>query len=158
MKLLKAILWVGFILYLAFLVKVIWFKHIPLPYIVQNLEFGINFHQVNFIPFTTIVDYFTLGNKGISLENLVGNVMIFMPLGFLLPILIKKCQNAKSLLLFSFVLSLFFEITQLLFSILGSFDMDDLNLNTFGAFLGYLVFITLIRSIKSRKFLKTTYQ
>ena len=45
------------------------------------------------------------------------------------------------ILLVSF--SLLFETIQLLFSMLGSFDVDDLILNTLGALLGYFGFVTL---------------
>lgn len=142
MKLLKVFLWLGFMLYIALLVKVILIKHLPIPFLIQNLKLGLNFYQINLIPFATIVNYFALENKLTSVENLVGNVIIFNPLGFLLPILIGKFRKTTNLLLVSFGFSLSFETIQLLFPMLGSFDVDDLILNTFGALLGYLGYIT----------------
>ena len=148
MKILKVFLWLGFILYIALLVKVILIKHLPLSFLIKNLKLGLNFNQMNLIPFATIVDYFANGNTGISVRNLVGNVIIFIPLGFLLPILIERFRKLIVILLVSFAFSLLFETIQLLFSMLGSFDVDDLILNTFGALLGYLGFVT------SKKFMQ----
>lgn len=142
MKLLKVFLWLGFMLYIALLVQVILIKHLPLSFLIQNLKLGLNFNHINIIPFATIVDYFAFGNKVISVENLVGNMIIFIPLGFLLPILIEKFRKITILLLVSLGFSLSFETIQLLYPMLGSFDVDDLILNTFGALLGYFGFIT----------------
>jgi glycopeptide antibiotics resistance protein len=143
MKLIKVFLWLGLMLYIAFLVKVILIKHLPLPFLIQNLNLGLNFNQMNFIPFATIADYFATENTGISLRNLVGNVIIFIPLGILLPILIQRFRKIIVILLVSFGFSLLVETIQLLFSMLGSFDVDDLILNTSGALIGYWGFVTL---------------
>lgn len=121
-------------LYVAFLVKVILIKHLTLSYIIQNLDLGLNFFQMNFVPFSTITNYFVSSNYIVSVENLVGNIVIFIPLGFLLPILINGFQKLGTLLLISFCVSLVFEIIQLIIPLLGSFDVDDLILNTLGAY------------------------
>lgn len=130
-------------LYIAFLVKVILVKHLPLLFLIHNLKLELNLNQINLIPFATIADYFKFGNKGISVKNLVGNVVIFIPIGFFLPFLIERFRKKKVLLLASFVFSLSFETIQLLFPMLGSFDVDDLILNTLGALIGYIGFIIL---------------
>lgn len=124
MKLLKVFLWVGFMLYIALLVQVILIKHLPLSFLIQNLKLGLNFNHINLIPFATIFDYFAFGNKVIRLENLVGNVIIFIPLGFLLPILIEKFRKITNLLFVSFGSSFSFETIQMLYPMLGSFDVD----------------------------------
>ena len=157
MKLLKVSLWLIFMLYIALLVQVILIKHLPLSFLIQNLKLGLNFNHINLIPFATIVDYFALENKLTSVENLVGNVIIFIPLGFLLPILIEKFRKTTNLLLISFGFSLSFETIQLLFPMLGSFDVDDLILNTFGALLGYLGYITQRSLHKAKCTAKCTY-
>lgn len=71
--------------------------------------------------------------------NIAGNVIGFMPYGFYLPILFKRIQGVFPVFLFSLLLSLFAETTQLVFKV-GSFDVDDLFLNTLGGIAGYLVF------------------
>ena len=64
------------------------------------------------------------------LLNIVGNVVGFMPCGFFLPIISRRSKK------FSFCLSLCIETTQLVFRV-GSFDVDDLFLNTLGGVLGF---------------------
>lgn len=151
MRLLKVFLWLGFMLYFAFLVKVILIKHLPLSFIVQNLELGLNYFQINLIPFATINAYFAYGNIVNSVINVLGNVIIFIPLGFLLPILMDRVRKLSVLLLVSFGVTLSFETIQLLYPLLGSFDVDDLILNTFGALLGFLGFLLLRKVILNKK-------
>lgn len=74
------------------------------------------------------------------LLNVVGNIIAFMPFGFLLPKVFEKTRTLFLIILFSFEMSLFAELIQLIFQ-LGCFDVDDLLLNTFGGFLGFLVLL-----------------
>ena len=69
--------------------------------------------------------------------NLVGNVIAFIPFGMFLPWLYAKCRRFSLTVLFSFEFSLFVEIIQLVFKV-GSFDVDDILLNTLGGILGFL--------------------
>lgn len=149
MKLLKLFLWSGFVLYIALLIQVILIKDLPVSFLVQNLELGINAYQTNFVPFSTIKNYFLYASFYNSTLNLAGNIIIFMPLGFLLPILIRRFQKIGIIFLLSFGISLIFEITQLMFPVLGgTFDVDDLILNTFGALLGYIIFVLIQKVIQ----------
>lgn len=71
--------------------------------------------------------------------NLLGNVVGFMPFGMILPLI---CRNARGFFFITFsgfTLSLCVEVTQLMTK-LGSFDVDDLAMNTLGAAAGYLIF------------------
>ncbi|MBU3090217.1 VanZ family protein [Clostridium gasigenes] len=71
------------------------------------------------------------------------NGILLMPMGIYLRYYFKK--DLKKTLLITFLVSLFFELTQLtgLYGIYNApyriFDLDDLILNTFGGFLGYLI-------------------
>ena len=71
--------------------------------------------------------------------NILGNIVGFIPLGILVPILFRRFNTPRKLIGLGFVLSLFFEIVQLL-TVLGNFDVDDLMLNTFGASIGFFIF------------------
>jgi glycopeptide antibiotics resistance protein len=134
-----------FCLYLLILSKLILFK-----FPITN-EFGYNqylWNSSNFIPFKTIVYYLFLStdiNFNIRVENLVGNIIGFVPFGFILPMLSKKLHNLKAVLILTFSLSLSYEALQISLG-LGSFDVDDLILNTLGGVIGYLLikFIYLI--------------
>lgn len=83
----------------------------------------------------------TLGVLAVML-NLVGNVVAFLPLGFFLPIMYRKCRSFFYTVFFCFEFSLIVETIQLV-SKVGSFDVDDLLLNTIGGAIGYLCFTIL---------------
>lgn len=83
----------------------------------------------------------TLGVLAVML-NLVGNVVAFLPLGFFLPIMCRKCRSLFYTVFFCFEFSLIVETIQLV-SKVGSFDVDDLLLNTIGGAIGYLCFAIL---------------
>ena len=65
-----------------------------------------------------------LGMKYVIL-NFAGNVIAFIPFGYLLPKMVKKKPRLFHTVLFSFEFSLLVELTQLI-SRTGSFDVDDL--------------------------------
>ena len=71
--------------------------------------------------------------------NLFGNVIIFIPFGFFLP-MASKYRGCFATLFWSFGLSLCVEIFQLLTKV-GSFDVDDILLNTIGGVAGHIIFV-----------------
>ena len=71
--------------------------------------------------------------------NLFGNVIIFIPFGFFLP-MSSKYRSCFATLFWSFGLSLCVEIFQLLTKV-GSFDVDDILLNTIGGVAGHIIFV-----------------
>ena len=136
----QAVILILFILYLLLLMKVILFKY-PLSmmrHLIANTSSTLisRVEGANYIPFKTIFYYFS-GNESsrIAIDNILGNILAFAPFGFLVPLLFKKLNNYKRIFLASFLLSLFFEIIQLLTS-LGVFDVDDIILNVLGTVCG----------------------
>lgn len=87
-----------------------------------------------------------LGRYDEIARNIFGNVLVFVPYGFLMPI-IWKSLRAKTVL-FGFLLSLFIEFSQLFID--RQTDVYDLILNTFGVLLGYIIFL-IARKIKRSK-------
>lgn len=77
---------------------------------------------------------------GVTLVNLLGNVICFMPFGFLLPTISKSkiIKNVISVMILAMLFSLLIETAQLITKV-GAFDVDDIFLNTVGGFLGYIV-------------------
>ena len=63
------------------------------------------------------------------------NAVMFAPLGFLLPVLWRGCRKWSVTTLAGFLLSLTIEILQMF--CFRATDVDDLLMNTLGAFLGY---------------------
>ena len=70
--------------------------------------------------------------------NLAGNVVAFMPFGFFLPILWQKSGKLLYVTFWSFSFSLVVETIQLVYKV-GTFDVDDLFLNTLGGIFGYMM-------------------
>lgn len=85
--------------------------------------------------------------------NLFGNVLIFMPFGFFMP---AACRNRRlfSTTCYSFGLSLCVETFQLVAKV-GSFDVDDLLLNTVGGAAGYVLY-AVCNAIRRRYVYKKT--
>ncbi|ALQ70519.1 VanZ family protein [Bacillus thuringiensis] len=98
---------------------------------------------VNLVPFRSTIRYLTdfdSYNLDIVLMNTLGNVIIFIPFGFLLPLLFKQINNVKmaSKIFIKFILLI--ESLQLL-TFTGVFDIDDIILNMLGALIGYGSFV-----------------
>ena len=116
-----------FVLYLLLLVRIIVFKY-PAERLREIAE----------------------GRLGIySFGNLVGNVLAFVPLGFMLPLLSEKLKKCLFCLGTGLFVVLAIELFQL-WTAFGCFDVDDILLNGIGVWLGWVVF-----RIGSRLFSKT---
>lgn len=90
--------------------------------------------RANFVPLKTIINYMTSDlSRGIIINNLVGNLVLFIPFGMLIGILINKF--VWKALVVGFITSFGFELIQLMF-VLGAFDIDDIILNTMGTLIG----------------------
>ncbi len=100
-------------------------------------------YHYNLVPLAEIKRFLqyweVLGVKAVLL-NLAGNVVAFMPFGFFLPVFSKRCHVFLNTLLYSFELSLLVELIQLITKV-GTFDVDDILLNTLGGALGFLVYM-----------------
>lgn len=71
--------------------------------------------------------------------NIFGNVICFIPFGAIFPILYAKARNIGVIIVASMGFSCLVECIQLL-SRVGSFDVDDILLNTIGGITGYVIF------------------
>ena len=98
--------------------------------------------QLNLIPFRTLRLFAGLLNSGIrshitmAVINLGGNVIMFIPLGFLLPKVFQKLSSLPLVLIATALIITLVEILQL-FTLVGSCDIDDLILNLIGSAIGY---------------------
>ena len=103
---------------------------------------SLDLRRVNLIPFHVFTQTFTNGfhirSMPYFLVNFLGNILMFLPVGFCPPLLWRRRTMWKTLLT-GFGISLFIELFQL-FQDRGT-DVDDLWLNTLGVLLGYLTFL-----------------
>ena len=130
------------IAYAAFLIKVLVFKDIPtirfggMMFRLGGTESG---RPANFVPFKTIL-WYLLGRNGLLIGgiNIVGNIVLLVPVGLLLPFVIRDLTWKKSLAIAT-ASGLALEILQAAFRV-GIFDIDDVILNGLGVMIGYWVF------------------
>lgn len=133
----KQIRALGKVLFICYLVFILYFLLISdwygrgelLPEYTYNLEL---FKEIN--RFWTYREQ--LGDF-VVFANLAGNVIIFIPFGFTLP-MASKYRDFITTCGYSFLVSLIVELFQLVTRV-GSFDVDDLLLNTLGGALGYII-------------------
>ena len=124
------LLYVGFLIYFLFLAE--WYGRTGVSEEYRyNLEL---FREIKrFIIYRDQLGAFAV------FANLAGNILIFVPYGFFIS-MSSRSRGFFKTLFFSMGLSLCVEITQL-FSRVGSFDVDDILLNTVGGVVGYIIFL-----------------
>ena len=88
-----------------------------------------------------LIDVYRIALNGneVFFTQLLGNVLMFIPLGILMPVCFEKVRGFIRILILSFFCSLFIETTQL-FTHTGLFELVDLINNTLGGCIGYLIF------------------
>jgi glycopeptide antibiotics resistance protein len=141
----------AFTSYGALLIRFVVFKAIPVIRIGHlRLRFaGTHTGPGNFVPFKTIVPLLIgRGNHLIAMVNLFGNIIPFMPIGLLAPLMVQSISWQKALVL-GVVTGLTFEVMEVVFRV-GIFDVDDVILNAFGVVVGYGVFVMFKRRAQPR--------
>lgn len=99
-------------------------------------------YRYNLIPFVEIRRFWIYREQVgafAMFTNIFGNVLGFIPFGFILPIINRRMRSGFLITLSGFGLSVTVEVIQLVTKV-GCFDVDDMILNTLGALLGYLAF------------------
>lgn len=124
------ILYVGFLIYFLFLAE--WYGRTEISEEYRyNLEL---FKEIRrFITYREQLGTFVVA------ANLLGNILIFVPYGFFVS-MAGRTRGFFKTFFFSMFLSLAVETVQLITRV-GSFDVDDILLNTVGGVLGYIVFV-----------------
>ena len=100
--------------------------------------------SINLKPFRTIRNYWYVAFRTSDREllshiiiNLAGNVIMFIPLGFFLPLNWPGSRRLWKLMLSATGIIVCIELLQMV-TMLGSLDVDDLILNLIGCLIGYL--------------------
>lgn len=106
----------------------------------QDSNYGVS----NYIPFKEIFRY-SIGSRKF-IKNILGNIMLFIPYGFLSSYLLNNKKISITFIL-SLIVSLTIEIVQ--YYIGRVFDIDDIILNVLGGILGGLIFVG-IDAIRSK--------
>ena len=125
-------------LYALILFQVMVLKDLPTIHI-GHLRFrfsGTHTGTANFVPFRTIKLYMRgAGGLVIAGVNLLGNVLLLVPIGFLFPILFPGTGWRRSLMI-GLASGLAIEGLQTMLQV-GIFDIDDVILNACGVLVGH---------------------
>jgi glycopeptide antibiotics resistance protein len=138
----KALKWFLSTLYFSLLTYIVFFARrreqlvwddgflnlVPFVHTIQG------YHQLHYMPPKGQWDFYT---------NLFGNVVLFMPLPFIL-IVLFRITNKYTIILLGAGLSIAIELTQYIFQI-GIPDIDDVLLNTGGVVAGLVCWLVIYR-------------
>ncbi len=135
----RKIKWISVILFIIYLILLTYFLFFAESYgrVLSEREYSYNLQPLKEIKrfwiYREQLGFFAV------FTNIIGNVLCFVPFGAIFPVLNRKTRHFVVIVLLSFQFSLIVECIQLI-SKVGSFDVDDLLLNTIGGMIGYLVF------------------
>jgi glycopeptide antibiotics resistance protein len=144
---LKTVFWMAFVVYCFALVELLFF---PIPYKPSEFADVRYFSQpiANIIPFRDIFS----APPSIIIRNLIGNLIIFIPLGLSVPIIMKKGTKVRVFIFIVFSVALVVEFIQFL----GSFiifdldwkiaDIDDVIMNGIGGMIGVAIYLLIVRA------------
>ncbi|MFC0189427.1 VanZ family protein [Fictibacillus aquaticus] len=139
-----------FVLYLCMLVSVTLFPiFLHFQPETNNLSYS-----TNFVPLASIMkDMSQVGTAyggdvlfmiKTIIRNVGGNIFLFFPLGFILPLLFHKFRSVNRTVLIGFVISISIECLQFLETFSGMYlrttDVDDVICNVLGVLLGFLLY------------------
>lgn len=102
-------------------------------------------YTYDLIPFSSLF--------GANMLDFIFNIILFIPIGILTPYLIKRKNKYKLTVLIGFCASLIIESVQLI-TRLGEFETDDIITNTFGTFVGVIIFIKITAIINKKQALR----
>jgi glycopeptide antibiotics resistance protein len=105
-------------------------------------------HEKNLVPLQVFRDVRRISDTGVFnyLSNLIGNILLFVPLAFIF-ISVFRIFKLSTILIWSFILSLTIESLQYFFEV-GYADVDDIILNVSGAAAGYYLYQVYERRFK----------
>jgi glycopeptide antibiotics resistance protein len=135
-KIARSVLWAIFI---AYCLVVVYMAFLSRGFRTQYSYAHYFRYFTNFVPFKTISGYITMYGKGfqaLSIYNLLGNFVLFLPMGMLLPCVFSRLERFWKLALCIFIMVVSVEITQFVLRV-GIIDVDDVIFNVSGAMIGY---------------------
>lgn len=135
------------VLYVLFMLYQLFFRRMLMdfsPVYLRDAQTYGYWHTVrwntNLIPFLTVREFAAgarrWGINSLAFINLVGNVVLFVPIGIFLPYFREQQRQFGRFFLTVVLMIVCVELVQVL-ALIGSCDIDDLILNTLGASIGF---------------------
>lgn len=140
----KLILRTGRILFFIYLLVLIYFLFFSDRY---GRTAGTGEYRYNLVPFHEIKRYILYADMFTAEQlavNILGNAGAFLPFGFFVPITLEGYKSFLKVTFISMVFSACVESVQLITRV-GSFDVDDIILNTVGGALGFVLYYIFLR-------------
>lgn len=103
-------------------------------------------YGLKIIPFESYCKAFNENNTELILQ-LMMNIAMYIPLGFLLPCCFKRFDKCRYVMLMATVSSLSIELLQVIFRI-GLFETDDILNNVIGAMMGLMIYVLITKIVK----------
>lgn len=151
------------LLFCSYMIMLISITFFPMPIqreLIEHLRES-NFLNNNYVPLKTVLPF--MGDTATKLRPIVGNVILFVPMGLLVPLLYSKMSSFRRVTAVGFLASVMVEFLQLCLSFLtGPYrvtNIDDVILNTIGTIMGFIVFrisIVTREALRGRLFKYTT--
>lgn len=133
----KSVLLYGiFTCYIILLIKILLLSRVS-----SLTSFNLFESQINLIPFHSIFASISKSHdslRNFAMGNVIGNILIFIPLGIYLS-LFKKDKRVLCNLVILALISTIVELVQWVLGI-GVLDIDDVILNSIGGWLGILIY------------------
>lgn len=138
-KKIRIIAYLFFVIYLLLLFHLTVIGRLGKEGIIEGSNYLL-WNRINLIPFKSIYAYL-FHPRSIKTEiiNIGGNILAFIPLGFILPVLNQYWKSYRRIIMISIFTSVFIEAIQGLLRV-GSSDIDDVILNLMGGLIGYFLF------------------
>lgn len=152
-KLKNILIYTIFYIYIISLLTVTLFP-IPIAWLKEISKYVTDTN--NFIPLNSILDIIL--NKNLPLivkfKQVIWNIIIFIPLWFLIPFIWKNKNNFKKAIYIWILWTILIETTQFIISIILGFnykvtDIDDIILNTLGFIIWFYIFRLFKKSIEN---------
>lgn len=105
--------------------------------------------NVTYIRFELAGNLIPFAGMFAGLKTTLLNVLLFIPLGFLLPVLWDRFRDCKKTLILGFGMSLTIELLQIF--TLRATDINDLITNTLGTFLGFVIADVLMKTVPAAR-------
>ena len=119
-------IYLSFILYLTLMPILV-----SLPFIFYH-----PYELMNLVPFVDVTN-----GRGDFIRQVVLNIVMTIPFGFLLPLVREKKINLLNVIFYTFLLSLGIEILQPFINGVRSSDITDIITNVTGGMIGYILYL-----------------
>lgn len=112
----------------------------------------IRIESINYIPIVETIKMFQ-NSRSTALYQVMGNLIMFVPLGMFVAVLYKKSNSILKVAGISLICTTVIEISQFFGG--RGIDVDDIIINTLGGILGYLTYKVFEKSVKRIKIFGT---